>query len=250
MIDRYTRPAMGEIWNERRKIDAWLQVEIQVCEAWHRRGRIPDWAIASIRSATCNLARMAEIEREVDHDTIAFLRATGESVGEAARFIHLGLTSSDVIDTGLAIQARDAADLLLSGIDRLIDSVGRRANEHRNTITIGRTHGVFAEPTSFGLKLLVYYDELRRQRSRLETAKTEIAVGKISGAVGTHAHVPPDVEEEVCAALGLGTEPGVHPDRPARSPCCVSECPRAPGGDGRKTGARNSAPAEERGERG
>jgi adenylosuccinate lyase len=150
---------------------------------------------------------MAEIEREVDHDTIAFLRATGESVGDAARFIHLGLTSSDVIDTGLAIQARDAADLLLRDIDGLRDAVGRRAIEHRNTLTIGRTHGVFAEPTTFGLKMLVWYDELKRQRDRLEDARQQIAVGKISGAVGTHAHVPPDVEQEVCDALGLGVEP-------------------------------------------
>ena len=207
MIDRYTRPAMGEIWTERRKIDAWLQVEIQVCEAWHRRNRIPDWAIGQIRGASCDLERMAEIEREVDHDTIAFLRATGESVGDAARYMHLGLTSSDVIDTGLAIQARDAARLILAGIDGLRAAVGERAVEHRDTLTIGRTHGVFAEPTTFGLKLLVWYDELKRQRSRIEEASCQIAVGKISGAVGTHAHVPPDVEEEVCAALGLEVEP-------------------------------------------
>jgi adenylosuccinate lyase len=207
VIDRYTRPEMGEIWTERRKIDAWLQVEVQVCEAWHRRGRIPGEAIARIRTASCNLDRMAEIEREVDHDTIAFLRATGESVGDAARFIHLGLTSSDVIDTGLAIQARDAADLLLRGIDSLRETVGRRASEHRHTLTIGRTHGVFAEPTTFGFKMLVWYDELKRQHGRLWDARQQIAVGKISGAVGTHAHVPPDVEREVCDALGLGVEP-------------------------------------------
>ncbi len=207
VIDRYTRPEMGEIWTERRKIDAWLQVEIQVCEAWHRRGRVPAEAMAKIRTATCDLGRMAEIEREVDHDTIAFLRATGESVGEASRFIHLGLTSSDVIDTGLAIQARDAASLLVTGIDALREAVGRRAIEHRDTLTIGRTHGVFAEPTTFGMKLLLWYDELKRQRDRLADAQTQIAVGKISGAVGTHAHVPPDVEQEVCEALGLGVEP-------------------------------------------
>jgi adenylosuccinate lyase len=197
---------MGEIWNERRKIDAWLQVEIQVCEAWHRRGRIPDWAIEQIRQASCDLERMAEIEREVDHDTIAFLRATAESVGEAGRFVHLGLTSSDVIDTGLALQIRDAIELLGRDLDALIEAVGTRAVEHRNTITIGRTHGVFAEPTTFGLKLLVYYEELRRHRVRLDAAARDITVGKISGAVGTHAHVPLEIEEEVCAALGLGIE--------------------------------------------
>ena len=144
---------MGEIWTERRKIDAWLQVEIEVCEAWHRRGRIPAEAMAAIRNASCDLDRMAEIEREVDHDTIAFLRATGESVGEASRYIHLGLTSSDVIDTGLAIQARDAAGQLLAGVDALREAVGRRAIEHRDTRTIGRTHGVFSEPTTYGMKL-------------------------------------------------------------------------------------------------
>jgi adenylosuccinate lyase len=207
VIDRYTRPVMGENWTEGRKIAAWLQVEQQVCEAWYRRDRIPDWAIHEIRSASCDLDRMAEIEREVDHDTIAFLRATGESVGDAARFIHLGLTSSDVIDTGLAIQARDAGHLLLAELDRLIRVVGERAVEHKGTLTIGRTHGVFAEPTTFGLKLLVWYDELNRQKARLTAAITEIAVGKISGAVGTHAHVSPDIEQEVCAALGLGVEP-------------------------------------------
>jgi len=206
VIDRYTRPEMGEIWTERRKIDAWLQIEIQVCEAWHRRGRIPAYAMAKIRAASCNLERMAEIEREVDHDTIAFLRATGETVGDASRFIHLGLTSSDVIDTGLAIRARDAASLLLADIDTLREAVGRRAIEHRETLTIGRTHGVFAEPTTFGMKMLVWYDELKRQRDRLEEARSQIAVGKISGAVGTHAHVPPAVEQEVCDALGLGFE--------------------------------------------
>lgn len=207
MIDRYTRPAMGAIWNDRRKIDAWLQIELQVCEAWYRRGRIPEWAIEAIRGASCDIDRMAEIEREVDHDTIAFLRATGETVGEASRYIHLGLTSSDIVDTGLAIQAKAASELLLSEIDALIEIIGRRAIEHRTTLTIGRTHGVFAEPTTFGLKLLVFYEELRRQRTRLASAMDEIAVGKISGAVGTHAHIPPDVETEVLNALDLGVEP-------------------------------------------
>ena len=207
MIDRYTRPAMGDIWNDRRKIDAWLQIELQVCEAWYRRGRIPQWAIEAIRPATCDLDRMAEIEREVDHDTIAFLRATGETVGEASRYIHLGLTSSDIVDTGLASQAQAAAALILDELDHLIEIIGGRAVEFRNTLTIGRTHGVFAEPTTFGLKLLVFYEELRRQRKRLTLAAEEIAVGKISGAVGTHAHIPPDVETEVLTAIGLGVEP-------------------------------------------
>ena len=207
MIDRYTRPEMGRIWSDERKVAAWLTVELAVCEAWHRRGRIPAWAIEQIRTARCDLARMREIERETDHDLIAFLRATGESVGEAARFIHLGLTSSDVVDTGLALQVREAGALLAAGLAGLTGAVGRRAVEHKDTPTIGRTHGVHAEPTTFGLKLAVWYDELRRHRKRLDLARDDLAVGKISGAVGTHAHVPPDLEEEVCAALGLGVAP-------------------------------------------
>lgn len=207
VIGRYTRPAMGAVWSDERKIAVWLDVEQAVCEAWHRRGRIPDWAMSPIRQASCDLARMQAIERETDHDVIAFLRATGETVGEAARFIHLGLTSSDVVDTGLAIQARDAADLLLAGLDELTSVVGEQAVRYKDTITIGRTHGIHAEPTTFGLKLAVWYDELRRQRRRLELARADIAVGQISGAVGTHAHVPLAIEEEVCAALGLGVEP-------------------------------------------
>ncbi len=206
MIERYMRPEMGAIWSQDHKIQQWLDVEIAVCEAWARRGRIPQDAMEAIRGASCDLGRMLEIEKETDHDVIAFLRATGETVGDAARFIHLGLTSSDVVDTGMAMQARDAADLLLADLDTLIETVGRRAIEHKDTITIGRSHGMQAEPTTFGLKLAVWYDELRRQRERLQMAREHIAVGQISGAVGTHAHVPPALEDEVCADLKLGVE--------------------------------------------
>ena len=206
MIERYTRPAMGALWSQQAKIDRWLTVEIAVCRAWARRGRIPPDALVQIEQAKCDLARMQEIERETDHDVIAFLRAVGESVGAASRFIHLGLTSSDVVDTGLALQARDAVDLLLDGLDTLIETVARQAIAHRHSIMIGRSHGMHAEPITFGLKLAVWYDELRRHRERLHVARQHIAVGKISGAVGTHAHVPPDLEDEVCAELGLGVE--------------------------------------------
>src|SRR5215211_3495106 len=195
---------MGAIWNERRRIDAWLAVEKAVCESWNRRGRIPDDAMPAIRAATCDLKRMRAIEQEVDHDVIAFLRATGETIGPGARFVHVGLTSSDVVDTALGTQLAAATDLLLAALNRLIEIVGRQAISHRDTLIIGRTHGMHAEPTTLGLKLAVWYDELRRQRRRLELAREDIAVGKISGAVGTHAHVPPDLEEEVCTALGLG----------------------------------------------
>jgi adenylosuccinate lyase len=204
LIERYTRPQMGAIWSDQAKIDAWLAVEKAACEGWNRRGRIPDRAMPAILAATCDLARMAEIEREVDHDLIAFLRATGETIGPDARFVHMGLTSSDVVDTGLALQSATAASLLLEGLTRLTEVVRKQAIAHRMTLTIGRTHGMHAEPTTLGLKFAVWYDELRRQRRRLELAREEIAVGKISGAVGTHAHVPPDLEAEVCQALGLG----------------------------------------------
>ncbi len=206
MIERYTRPEMGSLWTDEAKIRQWLAVEVAVCEAWARRGRIPAGAMQRIRLATCDLERMREIERETDHDVIGFLRATGESVGDAARFIHLGLTSSDVVDTGLGMQARDAARLIGEELGALGRVVARRAREHKRTITIGRSHGMHAEPTTFGLKLAVWFDELRRHDSRLALATADIAVGQISGAVGSHAHIPPDLESEVCEELGLGIE--------------------------------------------
>lgn len=206
MIDRYTRPEMGAIWSQNHKIQQWLAVEIAVCEAWARRGRIPAEAMEVIRGASCSLERMLEIEKETDHDVIAFLRATGETVGDASRFIHLGLTSSDVVDTGMAMQARDASDLLLAELDRIIKVVGDKAVDHKDTITIGRSHGMQAEPTTFGLKLAVWFDELRRHRERLVMAKKDIAVGQISGAVGTHAHVSLELENEVCRDLDLDVE--------------------------------------------
>jgi adenylosuccinate lyase len=203
VIGRYTRPEMGRVWSDESKIDCWLRVEIAACESWHKRGRIPDWAIEQIRTASCDLERMREIERETDHDLISFLRATGESIGDAARFVHLGLTSSDVVDTGLAMQAVEASRMIDAELVALTDAVWALALAHKHTVTIGRTHGIHAEPTTFGLKALVWYDELRRHRRRLALALEDIAVGQISGAVGTHAHVPPEIEEEVCEALGL-----------------------------------------------
>lgn len=207
MIERYTLPEMGAIWSEQHKVDLWVRVEVAVAEAWAARGVVPEDAMPAIRQASCDLARMKEIERETDHDVIAFLRATGESVGESARFIHLGLTSSDVIDTALALQAVDAIDLLLTRVDEALAAVGDQALTHRETIQIGRTHGVHAEPITFGFKLAMWYDELRRARKRLEQARATMAVGKISGAVGTHANVPPDLEEDVCRQLGLEAAP-------------------------------------------
>ena len=207
MIDRYTLPEMGAIWSDEGKYSAWLAVELAVCEAWASRGRIPPVAMERLRAARFERSRMREIEREVDHDMIAFVRTVGETVGDASRFLHLGLTSSDVIDTALALQLRDATSLIDNRLAALTAAVAAQAVRHRETLTIGRTHGVHAEPTTFGLKLAVWYDELRRQRRRLSLARDDIAVGKLSGAVGTHAHVPPDLEEEVCAGLGLAVAP-------------------------------------------
>jgi adenylosuccinate lyase len=197
---------MGSIWSEQAKVEQWLAVELAVCESWSKRGKIPADDMPAIRGASISLDRMKEIERETDHDVIAFLRAVGETVGDASRFIHLGLTSSDVVDTGLALQAREAGKELLAKLDSLIETIGRRAVEHRRTLTIGRSHGMHAEPVTFGFKLAVWYDELWRHRERLNLAIEHIAVGQLSGAVGTHAHIPPDLEEEVCEALGLGVE--------------------------------------------
>ena len=207
MIERYTRPEMGRVWSERAKIDGWLRVELAVCRGWHRRGRIPDWALPPLLAATVDLERMRAIERETDHDVIAFVRAVGETAGDAARFLHLGLTSSDVVDTALALQVVEAGALLDAGLERLIEIVGRQALAHKRTLMVGRTHGMHAEPTTFGLKLAVWWDELRRHRERLALARRQMAVGKVSGAVGSHAQVPPDLEEEVCVALGLVAAP-------------------------------------------
>ncbi len=207
MIEKYTRPEMGRIWSAENKYRCWLRVEVAVAEAWTEIGRVPADALPAIRNATFDLARIDEIEAETHHDVIAFLRNLGETVGPDSRWIHLGLTSSDVIDTGLALQLVDATDLLLGDVDALRETVGRRAREHRDTVMMGRTHNVHAEPITFGYKLAVWYAELGRHRERLVRVREEIAVGKIGGAVGTHANVPPEVEDRVAASLGLKPEP-------------------------------------------
>jgi len=207
MIPRYSRPEMAAIWSDEAKFQRWLDVEIAVCEAWAELGVVPQDAVERIRKhARFDLAKIDEYQRETHHDVTAFLRSVADHVGEDARWIHFGLTSSDVWDTATALQLRDAADLLLRDIDALIEVVSARAKEHRRTLCVGRTHGVHAEPTTFGLKLAVWVDELRRQRERLEQARRSVAVGAISGTVGTHASVPPEVEEIVCRRLGLEVE--------------------------------------------
>jgi adenylosuccinate lyase len=208
MIDRYTRPEMSAIWSEEGRYRRWLEVELAVCDELAERGAIPAEAARRIRErAGFDAARIAEIEAEVRHDVIAFLTDVAEHVGPEARFVHFGMTSSDVVDTALALQIRDAGRLLLAGADRLAAALLARAEQHRRTPMVGRTHGVHAEPTSFGLKLLVLQQAVLRGRARLERALDQAAVGKISGAVGTFAHLDPAVEEAVCSRLGIGFEP-------------------------------------------
>lgn len=204
MIPRYTLPEMGALWSEQNKFQKWLEVELAVCEVHAESGVIPPDALQQIKTrAHFTIERINEIEKTTDHDVIAFTTALAESIGEASRFVHYGLTSSDVVDTALALSLRDACELLLQKIDALQIVLRRRALEFKQTPQIGRTHGVHAEPTSFGLTFALWYDEMRRNRRRLVQARETVAVGKISGAVGAFAHLDPIVEEKVCARLGL-----------------------------------------------
>ncbi len=203
MIERYSRPQMKKIWSEESKFDSWLQVEIAVCEAWAEIGAIPSEAIPKIQKAGYKLKRIEEILKDTHHDMTAFLGSVAESLGEESRFIHLGLTSSDVMDTALSLQLVGAADLLAEDIGQLRTALEERAVEHKHSIMMGRTHGVHAEPITFGLKLALWVEETRRNEARLVEARKAIAVGKISGAVGTYATVSPEVEKKTCARLGL-----------------------------------------------
>ena len=199
---------MGALWSDEAKYARWLQVELAVCEAHARRGVIPADALVRIRArARVDAARIAEIEARVRHDVIAFLTNLEEAIGEDSRFVHVGLTSSDVVDTALALTLVEAADRLVAGLDRLREVLRTLALRHRDTLTVGRTHGVHAEPTTFGLKVLGWWAEAARNRERLVRARETVRVGKLSGAVGTFAHVLPAVEEEVCRALGLEPAP-------------------------------------------
>jgi len=204
MINRYTLPEMGALWSEQTKFQKWLDVEIAVCEVHAEMGTIPREALEQIKSrAKFSVERINEIEKTTDHDVIAFTANLAESIGEASRFVHYGLTSSDVVDTANALLLRDASDLLLKQTDALMEVLKRRAFEFKRTPQVGRTHGIHAEPTSFGLTFALWYDEMRRNRTRLRKAREVVAVGKISGAVGAFAHLDPAVEEKVCARLDL-----------------------------------------------
>ncbi|MCY7285303.1 MAG: adenylosuccinate lyase, partial [Cyanobacteria bacterium CAN_BIN43] len=204
MIERYTLPEMGELWTETHKLKTWLQVEIAACEAQAELGYIPAEAVAEIKAkANFDPQRVLEIEKEVKHDVIAFLTNVNEYVGDVGRYIHVGMTSSDVLDTALALQLVASLELIMSQLETLIQAVRQKAQEHRNTIMIGRSHGIHAEPITFGFKLAGWLAELLRHRDRLCELQKRIAVGKISGAVGTYANVDPQIEAIACQNLGL-----------------------------------------------
>jgi len=207
MIERYSRPQMKKIWSDKNKFDQWLKVEIAVCEAWAKLGEIPQVDIVKIKNASYKPSRIAEYLKVTHHDMTAFLNSVAESLGTESRFIHLGLTSSDVMDTALSLQLTQASVILQKDVAELISALEDQAVQHKNTIMIGRTHGVHAEPTTFGLKMALWTEEMRRNAQRLVEARRNISVGKISSTVGTYATVPPQVEKITCAKLGLMPAP-------------------------------------------
>src|SRR6476469_3268064 len=208
MIPRYTHPEMARIWSDQRRYETWLLVETAAADAMAAAGIVPAEAARDIREkGRFDIARIEEIEQTTQHDVIAFTTAVAEKVGPSARWLHFGLTSSDVIDTAQALQMRDACALILRGIGTLMEAVRERAEEHRRTPMIGRTHGVHAEPMTFGLKLALWYAELQRDLDRVLRAREIVSVGKLSGAVGTFAHLDPAIEARVCARLGLQAAP-------------------------------------------
>lgn len=204
MIKRYTREKMGNIWSRENRFSNMLEVEILACEAQSKLGKVPKQAVKEIRKkAKFQLDRIDELEKETKHDVVAFVKNVSENIGEAGKFIHLDLTSSDVLDTALGVQLKEAIAILIQDIDILLKSLANQARKYKNTPIIGRTHGVHAEPTTFGLKLTLFFDEMKRNLARLEQAKQAVSVGKISGSVGTYSNVDPYVEEYVCRKLGL-----------------------------------------------
>ncbi len=207
MIERYSRPAMKAVWSEENKFNKWLEVEIAACEAWAQLGVVPRTAIPKIKLARVNLKRMDEILKETHHDVTAFLNTVAESIGEESRYIHLGMTSSDVMDTALSLQMIEASDILAADIKELTAELAGLAIKYKNTPMAGRTHGVHAEPITFGLKLAIWFEEMNRNKHRLAEARKIISVGKISGAVGTFATLSPQVEEKTCHKLGLTPAP-------------------------------------------
>ncbi|WP_102029439.1 adenylosuccinate lyase [Salirhabdus sp. Marseille-P4669] len=208
MIERYTRPEMGAIWTDQNKYEAWLEVEILACEAWAELGDIPKEDVEKIREkATFDINRILEIEQETRHDVVAFTRAVSETLGEERKWVHYGLTSTDVVDTALSYIVKQANDIIRGDLERFISILADKAKEHKYTVQMGRTHGVHAEPTTFGLKLALWYEEMKRNLERFNRAADEVAYGKISGAVGTYANIDPYVEAYVCEKLGLKPAP-------------------------------------------
>jgi adenylosuccinate lyase len=208
MIERYSLPEMARIWTLENKFKKWLEIEIYACEAWVELGVIPAEPVRAIREkAAFTVERILEIEAQTRHDVVAFTRCVAESLGDESKYVHYGLTSSDVVDTALATLMRDAADLILADVRALKDALGAKAIEHKYTVAMGRTHGVHAEPTTFGLKLALYVAEMERNLERMERARENIAFGKMSGAVGTFANIPPFVEDYVCKKMGLKPAP-------------------------------------------
>ncbi|GEN53743.1 adenylosuccinate lyase [Halobacillus faecis] len=208
MIERYTRPEMGAIWTEENRYQAWLEVELLACEAWSELGVIPKEDVQKLREgASFSIDRIHEIEAETRHDVVAFTRAVSETVGEERKWVHYGLTSTDVVDTALSYQLKQANEIIRKDLVNFIEILGEKAKEHKHTVMMGRTHGVHAEPTTFGLKLALYYEEMKRNLERLDLAMEHIQFGKLSGAVGTYANIDPFVEEYVCEKLGLKPAP-------------------------------------------
>ncbi|MFH1683926.1 MAG: lyase family protein, partial [Candidatus Margulisiibacteriota bacterium] len=204
MIDRYTLPKMREIWSEEHKFNTWLEIEIAACEAWAKLGKIPQSSVKKIKkNATFSLKRINEIEKIVDHDVIAFLTSVAEKVGPDSRFIHMGMTSSDVVDTSLSLVLRDAADIILKDIDEFIGILKKMAKKYKEIVMMGRSHGVHAEPMTMGLKFALWMKEMERNKERMLEARSTINVGQISGAVGTYSNLDPKVEELTCKKLGL-----------------------------------------------
>ena len=208
MIKRYTREGMGNVWSDKHKYETWLKVEILACEAWAELGEIPKDAVLQIKErVTIDPQRIDEIEKETKHDVAAFVAHLEEVVGDAGKYIHLGLTSYDVVDTALSVLLKEASEIIIDDIKILLTAIREKAFEHKDTIMIGRTHGVHAEPITFGLKMAIWYEEMRRHLERMERAKESISVGRIAGAVGTYANVPPFMEQYVCERLGLNPAP-------------------------------------------
>lgn len=208
MIERYTRPEMGRIWTIENRYAKWLEVEIAVCEAWSEVGEVPRKAVNTIKGkARFDVDRIDEIEQTVKHDVIAFLTSVAENVGPESRHIHKGLTSSDIVDTALSLLMKETSNIIIKGIKNLMDALKKQALKYKNTPCIGRSHGVHAEPMTFGIKFALWHEEMKRNAARMKRARDVVSIGKLSGAVGTFSNIPPAIEEKVCKKLGLHSEP-------------------------------------------